>query len=330
MRGAAFCLWAASFLLISPSLCAEFRPIIVVYDGSMRVLAQGVAAALNASCVQGEEIIVASDPSLVGSLLALPNVKCLILTSVAPGDLTALVEPVTEYFRSGGSAIGFYGCSWQTQVGDLARLVFPAFGNTTGSGVRKAGTYVNEYVRADRLEGFADGLPDSFDVVGQFFAYASDQDKKLVDVQALPGKRTVLFREKKTGAPLVIAYEGERGGRSATFTGLFLREQPTAESYYGKLLEQPEFQVLLADAYRWVCEGNVRFHAYSANYHEVVAQREKTQDELLARSQGRARSQRMRRMVLLGIFWALGLICIAAMIRWSFLAHRKGGESADH
>jgi len=323
MRIPSICLCAVAILLVAaPSYCIEFRPIVVVYDGTMKGFAEGVAALLNSSMDQGEEVVVVTDPSIAASLLALPNLKCLVLTSVGSGDLTALVGPVTEYFRSGGSAIGFYGCSWQTQVGDLARSVFPAFGNATGSGTRKAGVYVNEYVRGDRLAGFGESLPDSVDLVGQFFAYATDKDKKPIDVDTATGSKTVLFREKKTGSPLVIAYEGGHGGRSATLTGLFLREQPTAESYYGKLLEQPEFHTLLSDAYHWVSEGNVRFQTYSANYQEVIGERGKAQDELVARSEEKRQSRTTNWLVLLGAFWALGMVCIAAMVRWSFFGHR--------
>lgn len=328
MRAARICLCVAAVLLLAaPSYCAEFRPLVIVYDGTSKGLAEGVAAILNSSPSQGEEVVVVTDPSIAASLLALPNVKCLVLTSVASGDLTPLVEPVIEYFQSGGSAIGFYGCSWQTQVGDLARSVFPVFGNTTGSGTRKAGAYVNEYVKADRLAGLGESLPDSLDLVGQFFAYASDKNKKPIDVEPLAGSRTVLFREKKTGSPLVIAYEGEHGGRSAALTGLFLREQPTAESYYGKLLEQPEFRSLLTDAYRWVSEGNVRFQTYSASYQEVIGQREKAERELIARSEDKRQSRSTARMALLGILWALGLVCIAVMVRWSFLKHGPAVET---
>ncbi len=327
MRTPPISLCAVAILLVAaPSYCVEFRPLVVVYDGTMDGFAQGVTAILNSSSSQGEEFVVLTDPSLAASLLALPNVKCLVLTSVGSGDLTALVQPVVEYFRSGGSTIGFYGSSWQTQVGDLARSVFPAFGNATGSGTRKAGAYVNEYVRGDRLAGFGESLPDSFDLVGQFFAYAGDKDKKPIDVETGTGSRTVLFRERKTGSPLVIAYEGEHGGRSATLTGLFLREQPTAESYYGRLLEQPEFRSLLADAYRWVSEGNVRFQTYSASYQEVISKRGKAQDELVARSEEKRQSRKTSWMVLLGVFWALGLACIAAMVRWSFLKHGPAVE----
>ncbi len=319
------CLVVASvlfLLLATPSFGTEFRPIVIVYDGRMLGLAEGVAQILESSSTGGEEFMPVTDPVLVASMLGLPNIRCLILTSVGSADLHPLIKPVIGYFEGGGSAIGFHGSCWQNQVDDMARIVFPAYGNSTGVGVRKNGLNVEEYVRENSLGGIGDELPEEFDLVGQFIALAKDTEKNVVSPTPPKGKKTVLYKDKKSGAPLVIAYEGDSGSRSISFTGTFLRDSPDAGSHYGKLLEQPEFRSLLSDCYRWTAEGNTRYNSYSEDYEQIVADMEKARGDLVVRSEEREASRRSRKTLMLAIFWVLGLACIVGLAYWAFMGQR--------
>jgi hypothetical protein len=312
--------WAVNASVLS----AEFTPIVIVYDKGMPDLAQGVAALLEAGSSGGEEYLVATDPSAVSALLSLPNVRCVVLTSVSSTDLVLLEEPMVSYFENGGSAIGFHGSSWQNQVGDLARDVFPAYGNSTGVGARKDGLNVNEYVAGERIAGIGDDLPDEFDMVGQFFALPRDDQRNILEPTPPEGRKTVLYRDKKTEAPLVVAYEGPSGARSVIFTGLFLRDSPNAGNHYEKLLEQAEFRSLLLGIYDWAAEGNPRFEEFSQTYQAVVDGRQEEDSNLVSRSEERLKSQKTRRALLLVVFWVAGLVGIAGLVYWSFVRTSHG------
>ncbi len=313
-----------ALLLFSSTVEAGFRALVLVYDASMKGLAAGVVEILASASSGEEDFMVVSDPHALASLLALPNVRCVVLTSVNANDLKLLAKPVTLYFEAGGSAIGFHGCGWQSQLGDMARIVFPVFGNATGIGSRKGGKDVNEYSRDSRVGGIGEELPDEFDIVGQFYAYAGDRQKGVLEVQPPGGNKAVLFREKSSGAPLVVANQGDPGGRSVAFTGLFVRDNPTATNHYERLLEQPEFAKLLVDSYLWVSEGNSRFSEFSANYQESIDQQERTREHFISLARQKTISARNRRIALLAVFWALGLLSIAVLARWTLLRRTSG------
>jgi hypothetical protein len=303
----------------APAVAAEFDPIVLIYGGQMPELAEGVKDILSESSTDGEEFIVLTDPYKTMSMLGLPNMRCLILTPVSSNDLIFLVDPVIGYFENGGSAIGFHGSSWQNTLGDMARNVFPIYGNSTGIGARKAGLSVNEYVKNESIGGIGNSLPAAFDLVGQFFAAPKNKAKELVELVPPDGTKTVLYRDKKSEAPLVVAYEGGGGGRSVAFAGLFVRNNPTTGNHYEKLLSQPEFSTLLLDSYAWAVEGNSRFNAYSETYEGVMEEGRKHKEDLIARAEEREKSRSSRRNLMLAAFWVLGIVAIVGLFYWAFV-----------
>jgi hypothetical protein len=285
----------------------------------MPELAQGVADILSAGVGAENQFVVLSDPSKTASMLSLPNVRCVILTSVSSTDLQFLAEPVLGYFESGGSAIGFHGSSWQSKVGDLARRVFPAFGNSTGFGTKKDDLNVNEYRRDEVLAGIGEDLPEAFDLIGQFFALCRSPERELVLPQPQSGTRTVLYKDDQSGAPLVIAYEGEKGGRSICFTGLFFRSTPTAGNYFGRILVQEEFKSLIEDCFAWCSEGNTRYNEYSENHAQILEESLGEEERLRARAEERESSRRGRRRLALIISWILGGAGIGVLLYFGFV-----------
>jgi hypothetical protein len=308
---------------IASATAAEFDHLVLIYGGQMPELAEGVKAILSESSTDGEEFIVLTDPYQTMSMLGLPNVRCLILTPVSSNDLFFLADPVIGYFENGGSAIGFHGSCWQNNLGDMARHVFPIYGNSTGIGARKGGLSVNEYVKNESIGGIGDTLPGSFDLVGQFFAVPKDKTKVLVEPIPPDGTKTVLYRDRKSEAPLVVVYEGRGGGRSVAFAGLFVRNNPTTGNHYEKLLSQPEFSTLLLDSYSWAIEGNSRFNTYSETYEGVIEEGRRYKEELIARAEERDKSRKDRRTFMLLAFWILGFAVIAGLFYWAFVRSRS-------
>jgi hypothetical protein len=317
-----------AFILLVPGVVgAQFKPIVLIYDQGLPEMAEGVASILEAGTTEEMDFLVLEDPAALASMLALPNIRCLVLTSVSSSDLIFLREPVFGYFEAGGSAIGFHGSCWETQLGDLARIVFPVYGNSTGMGTRKGELSVNEYVRESSLGGIGEGLPESFDLIGQSFAVPKNKEKELVQPLPPAGTKAVLYKDRETSAPLIVAYEGAGGGRSVAFTGLFVRSNPDAGNYYGRLLAQAEFRSLLVDSYRWCAEGNGRYNVYAESYEEIIADKREESANLIARSEERDAEREGRRRTILIASWVLGIGGIAGLSYWTFSRRASGAEA---
>ncbi len=309
------------FMTFSTAVAASFPPLIIVYDSSMPGLADGVAEILGEADADAQ-VVVLHDPTVVASLLAYPNVKCLVLTSVASGDLSLLVRPVLEYFRAGGAVIGFHGACWQTKLDGVATEVFPAYGNATLPGIRKEGRNYVQYVKSSQPPGAFADLPEAFDLIGQFYVFQSDSKRRPIIPRPPRGTLSIIYEEAKTGAPLALAYESPGGARSFCLPGLFLRDNPSVGSYYGLLLEQPEFKALLVHAYTWVTEGNPRFDRYSASFQRLLEAKQDEIQELRARAQMREGARRRGRAVMLLVLWVGGIAVVAGLIRWAFRSAR--------
>ncbi len=291
--------------------------LVLIYSSRMPGFAQGISDIIANSSENGYEVVVVEDASVLSCMLPMPDVECVILPVLMATEVKTLVEPMTTYFQSGGAAIGFQGCCSQSKVGTLARDVFPVYGNSTGSPTIKEGMSVNEYVRDESMEGFTD-LPTEMDLVGQFFTYSGTTSREVIEPEHEGGDRSVLYRDRKSGAPLVIAYESDGGSRSVSFTGCFVRSREDARNYYGKLLGDENFQMLLMDSLEWTVDGTTRNSKYGSSYPEIISQhRERIQDLRLERDEKEEKAE-TRRLIMLSIGWIAGLALSIGLIYRSF------------
>jgi len=293
-----------------------WTPRVLVYSSDMPGFAQGLAELL-ANHMEGVEFLTLDQPSELSSLLAMPDVMCVILPVTTGTELRTLVDPLYTYFQNGGALIGFQGCCETKQVGRLATEVFPVFGNSTGSPVMKDAGPVNEYVRDQPLEGFQD-IPEAFDLVGQFFSYSGDATRQQVDPQPAEGLKMVLFRESNTKAPLVVAYETPKGSRSLCLTGCFVKSKETERNYYGRLLQDPVFISLINDALAWTAQGATRSSSYESNYADLIRSEKGRLQSLLASADKAEKRSKDQRLLFLSVTWILGIAAIAALAYLGF------------
>jgi len=305
-------------LTVEVALASGPKPKILVYSYDMPGFGRGVAEILQGRLGEQVELVVLEDPSELSALMSMPEVGCVVLAVMSGNEVKTLVDPLVAYFSQGGAAIGFQGCCVEQQVGRLSRDVFPAFGNATGSGSVKDGVPVNEYVRDASLEAFSD-LPDQFDLLGQFFTYPANASKSVIEPQIAEGSRMVLFRDKKTNAPLVIGYETAAGSRSVSFTGCFVRSQETAKNYYGNLLQEPRFQALIGDAVDWAMQGSTRHAQHSSTIGEMVREEKERLDALRNHALSAKNERQRKKLIFLVLAWALGLIAVFGLLYQAFL-----------
>jgi len=279
--------------------------------------AQGLAELL-ANQTEGIKFQALDQPSELSSLLAMPDVTCVILPVMTGSAIRTLVDPLCTYFHNGGALVGFQGCCDTRQVGLLATEVFPMFGNSTGSPVIKDAGPVNEYVRDQALKGFGD-LPESFDLVGQFFSYSGNATREPVDPQPAEGLKTVLFRESRTKAPLVVAYETPGSSRSVCFAGCFVKAKETERNYYGRLLEDPVFIKLIKDALAWTAQGTTRSSRYESSYADLIQGESDRLQNLVESADKSEKDRKSQRLLFLSAIWILGIAAIAALAYLGFL-----------
>jgi len=320
----------ASLPVIPAADNGEYVPLVVVYPGEMEEMAgwgQGILDLLSNSSSGGEHFLLATDSGMLASLLALPNVRCVIIASMNGKDVASVADALLSYYNAGGSAIGIQSCCSVAAVGELARTMFPVFGNTSGKFVIKNGRWVNEYIRDQGLPAF-DDLPDSFDLPGQFFLYPGDSSRKLVEQKTLEGETTVLFREKKTQAPLVIAHTGPKGGRTVSLPGCMVIHVERVSNYYGNMLGHPLFRKLLVDSFRWVSESNTRFEKYEQTFAADLQERKEQRSQLLDEVERGRRMKKTKRLLFLAVSWGIGLSVISCVVYFRFLKpHRRYSQS---
>ncbi|MBU7004249.1 MAG: hypothetical protein HXS50_01685, partial [Theionarchaea archaeon] len=284
-------------LLLFTATCnaGVFTPTVYVYSGDMPGFGEGIVEILNGS-IEGVEFVAVNDPTLLSSLIPMPDTACAILAVMKGKEVETLITPLLTYFEGGGALIGFQGCMSLNTAGDLATDIFPIFGNATGSFTLKEGVPINEYVRDVSISEFAN-LPESFNLLGQFFAYSVNSTKGKIDPMPDSGVKRVLYRDKKTEAPLIVAYESEEGSRSISLTGFFVRSTETASNYYGKLLVDPLFADLMIDAVTWTMDGATRSSTYESTYEDLIQDERERAQELIDKAE-RNRSDAQNRKVL--------------------------------
>ena len=309
---------------LSPAIGADLqRPTILVYSADMPGFASRIANALQEHFGSGYNFTVVSDPSLLSALLPMPDTACVILAVMGGREVRDLVDPLVAYFENGGAAIGFQGCCSQAQADGLARSVFPIFGNSTGAGVVKDGRPVNEYVREQTLPDFSD-LPDHFDLIGQFFTFSADLSRRPVSPKPQRGHVYTLFKDSKSGAPLVVAYENEEGSRSVSLTGCFVRPMQGARNYYGKLVDDPLFVSLLEDSLNWTLKGKTRYSSFRERWPGLIQSEKDRIAQVRKSAEEREMQLRRSKMLALSLSWVGGLAACLLILRWGFRPTRKG------
>jgi len=316
-------------LLIPATVADQEKSLVILYTPDMTDFAGGIADLLSEDFGDSCNFMVTDDPSVVSFMLSLPNIGCVILPVLRGKQVETLIDPLCAYFEAGGAAIGFQGCCGQSQAEDLARDVFPAFGNSTGSPTMKSGVPVNEYVRDEEIPTFAD-LPAEFDLLGQFFTYSATLSRELLEPD-VPGDRIVLYRDRGSGAPLVIAYENEAGSRSISFTGCFVRTREDAANYYGNLLDDENFGTMISDSLEWTLSGKTRFSEYGNIYPEMIEGQVEADDSLRQRAEERMEQRERNRLLALAAAWIVGILFSFALIYRAFLGRAEGpGEVDSH
>jgi hypothetical protein len=294
--------------IILPIALAEepFEPYVAVYGGRLPEYAAALASIIEET---GTRAIVADTDSVLRGLAGLPQAKCILIAALNPSDFVFLREfspALEQYFKEGGSFVGLGACC-SMDLEPLAKTIFPIRGNATERGGRIGEDFGNQYVLSDPLEEISGGLPESMVITQEKLTYRAGKEGP-IDPAVADGTLRVVYREVNTGAPLLVAYESEFGGRSVAFTGCYVVSVERLPFYWGNLVAKEEFRTLLRQSIIWAMEGSGRFAdlhpSIEARLGEEVAS---LQDVAEAGEEARSRASRNRLLLVAGL-WAVALV----------------------
>ena len=284
----------------------EFEPHVLVYAGRIPGYAQALAEIINET---GTKAIIADSDSVMRSLTGLPQTGCIVIAALNPSDFVFLREfaPVfVKYFEEGGSFVGLGACC-SVDLEALSTTIFPIGGNDTVRGGKIGDDYGSTWVLSDPLDGISDGVPESFVITQEKFIYRSGLEGNLEPSSDL-GTTRVIYREEKTGLPLLVTLEGTDGGRSVSIPGCFVVGVDRLPFYWGGLVSKPEFRELLKNCVSWAMVGSSRFNTLYSGIDDVLEEESSRLTSIQeAGDEAMRRSEQSRTYLLLGL-WAVAII----------------------
>ncbi len=282
-----------------------FEPLVVVYAGRMDY-GNALVEIVNETGTRAR--LAESDATLRG-LISLPQVKCVVIAAQNPSDFVFLREfssVLRNYFLEGGSLVGIGPCCGP-DLEELSGSLFPLRGNATKKGRPIDGGFGSEYVRCGDLEPITGSLPSRFVITQSEYSYRAGSSGPVDPVSGL-GETRVLFRDRSQGAPMVVTLEKEKGGRTVSMPGCRVANVERLPFYWGNLVENQKFRLLLAGAVNWAMDGCNRYHFLAANAESDLSEERQRLQELVDEGESLREDAQRNRMMLLGALWSLGLV----------------------
>jgi len=293
-------------LLYAGCYAQQPEPVVLVYAGRLPGYADALAGIINET---GTRTIVVWCDSVLRGLANLPQVGCIVIPALNPSDFDFLREftPVLQrYFEEGGSLVGLSASCSQDLEG-LATAIFPIRGNATGKGKSIGGIHGSTYVLSDALGEITGGLPSEFVITQSDYTCQSSQSGPIPPSSDV-GELSILYREQSTGIPLLVVLEREGGGRSVSLPGCYVAVVERLPFYWGKLVQQAEFQELLRRSVAWAMAGSKRHDQLTESWEQSLkAEAERRSQIAEAGEQSQAKSRQRRLLLLVGL-WAVGLV----------------------
>jgi hypothetical protein len=293
----------------------RLSPIILVYTGVNYEYGEILASLIRESGLEdvtGAEIFVTADPEMVSLGASLPNTACIVVNADNAAEMAGLEESLLTYFGDGGGLVGFKDACFLPSAGRLAVDVFPVFANHSVKETRPD-MWSRVFVIDDVME-VNSGLPESFTLMSMGAYFSADDGGGYLEV---PGDWSVLYRDGETSSPQVVAHEGDGGGRSVAFPGIWVVSTPRLAIYYGNLAANEAFVTLFTRSVRWAMEGG-RFAAWSGEWPDRLKEVREAREELVEEAEERRGERSSSRIYLLVAAWGAGLM-VCALVSWRFI-----------
>ena len=318
----ALSLLVASFLLgvsvpVTISQSAG-SPLILIYSGDTPEWGQGLSDLIEEDGRFDAEILIIQDRPTFETVVNFPRVQATIICPLqkermALGDVSDLT---TAYFLDGGAVMGIGVACTTRYAPELGPVIFSISGNRSLSSKRMENRRVFVYNRKEVIPEINGGIEtDPLYMEGYLAFYSADATGNHVEIPC-NGTRHVLY-EGDRSAPLMVAFESEDGGSSIAFPGLTVQSVEGKDNYYGLLLERPEFKELFLNGLRWAIDNSPRYQRLLGSSAQALEDEANRRADLAEEAQKLEKRIESRRLLRLGILWAVGLVfCLAVVFKF--------------
>lgn len=305
-------------LALTISVRAEMNvtPTILVYSGTDPGFAQMLANLIQQDGRIGGDVEVITTADVLAVATALPQTECVVIYSSNRAEIESLEVPLTNFFEAGGGLVGMRDVCYQSSAGGLATDVFPVYGNKSvqqySPREKRARTYTQSEAGEINL-----GLPDRFELISMGMYYSSNTEGNYLKV---PGGYSIPYRDEEIGAPLVVAYENDEGGRSVGLPGIWVVSSPRVDIYYGNLVQDQNFVRLFTNSVLWAAKGSSHFPNVQKDLQGKIEEAKTKQQRLKEEAKKAEKRQNLRRVLLLTGLWAAGLLACGIIIKRLIMA----------
>ena len=292
------------------------EPTILVYSGIDPGFAEMLGSLIEQDDRIDSKVEVTASPDILALATAVPQTECIIVYASNVAEMEGLESALVTFFEQGGALIGLKEICYQPSAGDLATKVFPAYANASVQQFSSREKRVRNYT-TDEVSEINSDLPDKFSLISMGIYFSADSADNYLKV---PGNCSVLYGDMETGAPLVITYENEKGGRSVAFPGIWIISNPRVDIYYGHLVEDENFQNLFTNSVLWATKGSTRFSDTNKDLDAKLEEASNKQQRLKEEAELARKKETTSRTILLIGIWTAGLLACAFIVKKFVLA----------
>jgi len=288
------------------------RPTIVLYTGTDSGFAKMLASLVEQADGIDSEVMVVTKPDVLALATALPQTECIIIYCSNAAEIGDLAEPLTAFFENGGGLVGLRDVCYEPSAGQIATRVFPAYAKKSAQQYPAGQKRARNYTEAQTTE-ISSGLPKRFQLVSMGIYFSGDQAGNYVEVAG--AGYSVAYTDEATGAPIVLTYESEAGGRSVALPGIWVVSNSRVDAYYGNLVLDQNFVRLFTNAVRWAAKGSVHFSQASKGFEAKMEEAQDKQGRLREEADKARKRQTINRVLVLSGMWAAGLLACTVVIK---------------
>jgi hypothetical protein len=296
-------------LLASSATAAGLEPVVFVYTGGAPELAEMLAPVIESDGRIEGRVMILQSPGEVVLAAAMPTTKCIVVYANHKDFVTGLGTALVPFFKEGGGIVGMTEVCYEPSALALATEVFPVFANFSATELSLKERRTRTYIPEEASE-IASGLPDGFEILSMGTYLSADENGDHVRV---PGDYTVVYRDNKTGSPLLLAHESAEGGRSVAFPGIMLVSIPRLDVYYGNLVKDQNFVKLFTNYVAWAAD-NGRIGRVEEGLTDAIAAYDDYVKELKDEAERSRRDRAGRRVMILIGLWAVGLLSVGLVV----------------
>ncbi len=318
---------------ITPAVSSEdAKPLILLYHGPTSVYGQAVSDMIEADGRFDEaRILLTDDRDLMNTILYMPQVKSVVLLITQFDFDVGVMEPALRwYFKQGGGIVGIGRAGAGDAALSLTEDVFPIFGNWLQRGEYQVRTLPNDtrristsvtYERDEIIPEINGESPEEFVLKDKRFVTSVDTLGDYLERKPDAGEYNVLFRDSEMGAPLVVVYH--QNGTSVTFAGTDQVSEQPGDTYFGNILDDPNFSRLLMNAVYYVWSQERRYEAALVTSSEALAEIQRRERDKEQASGDLLSGERSRRAAILLLLVLGGVGGIGAVAYYSLLSPRR-------